>query len=159
VCSHLMVYWFCRSHRSPIPLCQGVDAFEGPRNSGTHSPTRMARRLNPEVTAPTQMENYGVGDTVIATQRRDSLNEMQNIISQLENQREVIDRALTALREITGIGAPAATTEKRGRPPQKKQGGKRHMSAEGRARIAESTRRRWAEKRAADAAVSKKPKK
>jgi hypothetical protein len=82
------------------------------------------------------------------------LNEIQNIISQLENQREAIERALGALREIAGTAAPAA--KKRGRPPKKRRGGKRHMSAEGRARIAEATRKRWADKRAAEAAAEKK---
>lgn len=84
-----------------------------------------------------------------------SLNEIQSIISQLETQRGAIERALGALREIAGAAA-ATGGKRRGRPPQKKRGGKRHMSAEGRARIAEATRKRWAERRAAEAAAQKK---
>jgi hypothetical protein len=76
------------------------------------------------------------------------VNDLGDIIAQLERQREAIDRALEALRGIEGT-APVA--KKRGRPPGKKGGGKRSMSAEGRARIAEATRKRWAEKRAAEA--------
>ncbi len=79
------------------------------------------------------------------------MNEIESVISQLEQQRDAIERALAALRDI----APAA--KKLGRPPGKKaRGGKGHMSAEGRARIGEATRRRWAEKRAAEAAPGKK---
>jgi hypothetical protein len=74
------------------------------------------------------------------------LNEIESIIAQLERQREAVDRALSALREIGGSGA-GAPGRKRGRPPGKNKGG--GMSAEGRARIGEATRRRWALKRAA----------
>jgi hypothetical protein len=83
-----------------------------------------------------------------------SLNEIDSIISQLEAKRAAIERALAALREIEGE-RPAV--KRRGRPPGKKaRGGKRHMSAEGRAHIREGVRRRWAEKRAAEAAAQKK---
>ena len=80
------------------------------------------------------------------------MNEIENIIRQLEQQRASIDRALEALREITGIGAPVGA-KRRGRPPGKKR--RRGMSPEGRARIGEATRKRWAEKRAAEAAAAK----
>ena len=47
----------------------------------------------------------------------------------------------TTLREAGGDSTEA------GRPPaQKKRGRRRHMSADGRARVAEATRKRWAEK-------------
>jgi hypothetical protein len=83
------------------------------------------------------------------------LNDIESIIQQLEQQRGAIERALGALREI--VGSPVPAVKKRGRPPGKeKRGGARHMSAEGRARIGEATRKRWAEKRAAEAPVRKK---
>jgi hypothetical protein len=74
------------------------------------------------------------------------LNDISGIISQLERQRTAIDRALQALRDIEGTGEPAP----------KKRGRKRRMSAEGRARIGEATRKRWAAKRAAEAAAGQK---
>jgi hypothetical protein len=83
------------------------------------------------------------------------LNDIESIIQQLEQQRGAIERALGALREI--VGSPVPAVKKRGRPPGKeKRGGARHMSAEGRARIGEATRKRWAEKRAAEASATKK---
>ena len=92
------------------------------------------------------------------------MNEIQNVISQLERQRDAIERALQALREIGDAAAPAAP--KGPAPAQKKRGRKRGMSAAGRARIGEATRKRWADKRAAEtqaekntATSAKKPKK
>ena len=84
------------------------------------------------------------------------MNEIESVIAQLERQGEAIERALGALREIAGTTVPDA--KRRGRPPgQKKRGGKRGMSAEGRARIGEATRKRWAEKRASEAPAAKTP--
>lgn len=77
------------------------------------------------------------------------MNDIKNIIQQLEQQREAIDRALSALRAIGGVAA----TKTVAKAPAKK---KRHLSPEGRARIAEATRRRWAAKRAAEAKKGKK---
>ena len=81
------------------------------------------------------------------------MNDLSKIISQLEEQKSAIDRALSALREIGGTragatGAPAG--RKRGRRK------KRHLSEEGRQRIIAATKKRWAAKRAADAAAAKK---
>lgn len=82
------------------------------------------------------------------------MNEIQSIISRLERQRESIDRALGALREIEGTETSAA--QKRGESPAKKGlRARRRMSAAGRARIGEATRKRWADKRAAEAAAEK----
>jgi len=75
------------------------------------------------------------------------VNEITNIIRQLEQQQAAIQRALSALREIGGGGTVATTkavTKSTG--PRK-----RRLSPEGRKRIAEAARRRWAAKRAADA--------
>jgi hypothetical protein len=80
------------------------------------------------------------------------LADITGIIRDLEQQRNAIDTALSALRELTssvttasnaGIGATP------GDAPRKRQ-----MSAAGRKRIAEATRRRWAEKRAAEKSVA-----
>jgi hypothetical protein len=78
------------------------------------------------------------------------VNGLGEIIAQLEKQREAIERALAALRGIESTGVPG---KRRGRPPGKKK--RWHMSAEGRARIGEAPRRRWAEKRAAEAGAKK----
>lgn len=83
------------------------------------------------------------------------MNDIPSIISQLEQQRGAIDRALEALREIEGTGT-AAPAKRRGRPRGKENGGRRRMSAEARARIGEATRKRWAERRALDAEAEKK---
>ena len=68
------------------------------------------------------------------------LGHLESVIAQLEQQGAVIDRALEALRRIGGAGP----VKRRGRPPGKKTGG---MSAEGRARIGEAQRKRWAAKK------------
>ena len=80
------------------------------------------------------------------------MNEIKSVISQLERQRNAIERALAALREI-GDSA-ASPEEKRASSPQKTRGRKRRMSAEGRARIGEATRKRWADKRAAESSAA-----
>lgn len=68
------------------------------------------------------------------------MSEIGKIISQLEQQRDAMDRAIAALREV----------EDQGPKPVKRQ-----MSAAGRRRIIEATKKRWAAKRAADAAEAK----
>ncbi len=65
---------------------------------------------------------------------------MQSIITQLEEQRAAIDRALEALRETQGTNQPAA--KRRGRPPGKK------FSAEARLRMSQAQKRRYAGQRA-----------
>ena len=83
------------------------------------------------------------------------MNDIAKVISQLERQRATIDRAIVALREVEGPkpGGATVSTEAAlggGRPV------KRHMSEEGRRKIAEATRKRWADKRASEAAQSRK---
>lgn len=80
------------------------------------------------------------------------MSEIKSIISQLEKQRTAIERAIGALREIQGGGAmPAAAGDdsapRRGRPPKKK----RRLSEEGRQRIIEAAKKRWAKVHAAQA--------
>ena len=80
------------------------------------------------------------------------MTDLTRIIQELEEQRDAIDRALTALREVGGTGRAAtksaATTV--GAPR------KRQMSAAGRKAISDATRQRWAAKRAAEAAAATK---
>jgi hypothetical protein len=72
------------------------------------------------------------------------VNNVEHVISQLETQRSAIDRAMSALREVAGKSplAKAISPSSNGQPR------KRHLSPEGRRRIIEATKRRWAEKRA-----------
>jgi hypothetical protein len=81
--------------------------------------------------------------------------ELEKTISDLERQREAIDRAISALREITGT---ARTTTKRSSIASLnlKKRGKRRITPEGKARIAEAQRQRWAAKRAAEAQAASK---
>jgi hypothetical protein len=71
------------------------------------------------------------------------LGNFTEVISRLEQQKAAIDKAIEALREFEDGSVPEqprptrAVTEK----PAKK---KRTMSEEGRQRIAEATRKRWA---------------
>jgi hypothetical protein len=75
------------------------------------------------------------------------LRDLQRIIVELEQQKEAIDRALTALREVAEPGqTQTATKKRRGRPPAKKQS---RMTEEGRERLRQSMKQRWAAKRAA----------
>lgn len=79
--------------------------------------------------------------------------EINHIITSLEQQLAAVERALSALRSVAGIaGSEANTPRRRGRPPGSKSdtaGQKRVLSPEGRQRIIEATRRRWAAARKA----------
>ena len=79
------------------------------------------------------------------------MTDLQQIITDLERQKAAIDNALAALR---GLGADAPQRREPGRPlgtrgpgrPPKKRS---TISEEGRQRIAEAQRQRWAAKKAA----------
>ena len=75
---------------------------------------------------------------------------LSEVIKKLEQQRTAIENALSALRELDspGFDATAAAPARRGRPPKRKGG----MTAEGRRRLSEALRARWAAKRAGTAA-------
>jgi hypothetical protein len=71
------------------------------------------------------------------------LNEIANIISQLENQKAAIDRALEALQDFAATGS--ITPQESGRKTRSaRKGG---MTPEGRRRLALAMKRRWAAKR------------
>jgi hypothetical protein len=79
-------------------------------------------------------------------------NSLNEVIKKLEHQRIGIERALAALREIEGPGlettAPAAASAPRGRRKAKRKGG---MTPEGRRRLSEALKARWAAKKAGSA--------
>jgi hypothetical protein len=91
--------------------------------------------------------------TLLDTEGDPTLNDIENIIMQLEQQRTAIDKAIAALREVSGDIGPQSSTNKT--RATKAPARKRNISPEGRKRIAEATRRRWAAKRAAEKAASK----
>ena len=84
------------------------------------------------------------------------MREIGNIIKQLEQQRAAIERAIGALREVSQApgGAPAGV---KGKAAPKK----RRMSPEGRKRIGDAARRRWAalkaEKEAGEGTAKRRP--
>jgi hypothetical protein len=79
------------------------------------------------------------------------LTDLTTLIAQLEEEKSAIETALDALRRVAGT-----TTVKRGpgRPPGKKAAGRprkatgSRITEEGRKRLAEAMRKRWAAKRA-----------
>jgi hypothetical protein len=80
------------------------------------------------------------------------LNDVTRIISDLERQRTAIDRAISALREVAGRGlgntmSPSTPEPATGGAPATKK--KRQLSPEGRQRIIDAAKKRWAAKRAA----------
>jgi hypothetical protein len=81
------------------------------------------------------------------------LSHISNAIAELQHQKEVIDRALLALR---GMGA--ANHQKHAANNSGPSVSRKHrLSAEGRARIAAAAKRRWAQKRAAQNGAAQKP--
>ena len=82
------------------------------------------------------------------------MNNVDRIISDLEAQRKVIERALSALREIADlVGSEASRVASTPLPPRRK---KRRLSAAGRRAISEATKKRWALKRAEESATARK---
>lgn len=74
-------------------------------------------------------------------------NGLNDVIAKLEQQRTAIERALAALREVGGVAASPAPAAPAGRAgAAKRKGG---MTAEGRRRLSEALKKRWAAKRAA----------
>jgi hypothetical protein len=69
------------------------------------------------------------------------VNDIENAISRLETHRSAIDRALLALREISGPNTPKAQSVIQSKSR------KRRLSPEGRRRIIEAAKRRWAAKK------------
>jgi hypothetical protein len=81
------------------------------------------------------------------------LSQIADVISELEHQKDAIDRALSALRAIGTSGPKLGSANNSGGMSR----GKRRLSAEGRRNIIAALKKRWAEKRAAqDSTASKK---
>jgi hypothetical protein len=84
------------------------------------------------------------------------------IIAQLERQREAIDRALAALREVDGRAAAAPPAERKtskksasaAKPAKTKR--KSGMTPEGKERLVAALKARWAAKKAAEAVPAPK---
>jgi hypothetical protein len=73
---------------------------------------------------------------------------LNDIIARLEEQRSAIERALSALRQIEGSGVQRRE-EKPSAPRKVRTKRKRRLTPEGRKRLAEAMKRRWAVKRSA----------
>ena len=78
------------------------------------------------------------------------MTDLSSIISELEQQRDAIERALAALRDVGGSSRITSNATAQSSTPRKRQ-----MSEAGRKRIAEATRQRWAAKRALQATSTK----
>jgi hypothetical protein len=81
------------------------------------------------------------------------VNNVENVISQLENQRSAIDRAILALREATGTAPASEVALPNGDGAPRK----RRLSPEGRRRIIEATKKRWAAQRSHGTTNGQKP--
>jgi len=84
------------------------------------------------------------------------MTDLTTIITQLEQQKSAIEKALSALREVAGVGVTggAAPAKRRGRPKKSAPAVKKRasgMTAEGRRRVSEAQKARWAAKKAASA--------
>ena len=73
---------------------------------------------------------------------------LNDIIARLEEQKSAIERALSALREIEGTGVQSGE-ETPPAPRKVRAKRKRGITPEGRNRLAEAMKRRWAVKRTA----------
>jgi hypothetical protein len=74
------------------------------------------------------------------------LGSLKDVISRLEQQKSAIDKALAALHEFEEGGETESGAHTSTRPAKavKKATKKRHISEEGRKRIADAARKRWA---------------
>lgn len=82
------------------------------------------------------------------------MSDVQNIISQLEQQRDAIERAISALRDINPAQAAAVQAVDRAQPAER--GSRGHITPEGRRKLAEAMKRRWAAKRTAQRSSARK---
>ena len=69
--------------------------------------------------------------------------DLRKVVSELKQERDRLNRAIAALE---GIQVPATAVAKGSNPPAKK-ARKHNISAEGRKRLSEMMKKRWAERR------------
>lgn len=100
-----------------------------------------ARQLTFEFNPAITLNIYLCVLRILGEQLRRTMSTISKAIRDLEEQRRRIDSALKVLRGLDHGGSG---------------GGSRNISEEGRNRIAEAQRRRWAKVRAAKAAAGKK---
>jgi hypothetical protein len=79
------------------------------------------------------------------------VSEITTIIRDLEQQHRAIEKAVAALRAVSDSLDTFTVPSSTAAAPRKRQ-----MTAQGRQRIIEATKRRWANKRAADAKAARK---
>jgi hypothetical protein len=82
-------------------------------------------------------------------------NGLNEVIQKLEQQRTAIERALSALREVGGVEGNTGTSTGRAGAAKRKGG----MTPEGRRRLSEALKKRWAAKRAGSQVRAKATKK
>jgi hypothetical protein len=90
-------------------------------------------------------------------------NEIKDIVSRLERQGKAIERAIAALRELDGqadsvkaVAAPAAPTAVAASAKSKTPSRKGNLTEDGRRRISEALKARWAAKKAGSAVGKKR---
>ncbi len=76
------------------------------------------------------------------------MNELDRIIARLEQQRAALDRALSALRQVSGSDGNSWAAPAQPEAAVTKKGG---ITPAGRRKLSEASRMRWAQKRAAQA--------
>ena len=69
--------------------------------------------------------------------------DFKKVVTELKKERDRLNRAIAALEGIEGTPAVAAKTSK----PAAKKAKKHHLTAEGRKRLSEMMKKRWAERR------------
>ena len=79
-------------------------------------------------------------------------DQLHGIITQLEQKKAAIERALAALRNIDGAGEMASAPSSN--DPAKRKGG---MTPAGRRRVSAALKKRWAAKKAAQTAAATSP--
>lgn len=73
---------------------------------------------------------------------------VSEVLSEIDSQIERLKQARALLSDGAGLATSKTANARSGRPPKKK----RNLSPEGRKRIAEAVRRRWAKQKKATAA-------
>ena len=73
--------------------------------------------------------------------------DLSQIVSELKNERNRIDRAITVLNGLNGTGIQRTTKTSSVKPAARTAKHRGHLTAEGRKRLSEMMKNRWAERR------------